>query len=155
MGNKAVITQSVPNRPPTLSEGNVDPALLWDWFVKCENFLQHKRPILPEMDWDTYKAQMYSLFLASNWIHTTHMEILRLHQPLSKVFIDFAFDVMGKNNLLARTDSFMNDEYMRETLEAAMEQDLSRECNREGTHLITDFQKWLDEVKHLDEQHCA
>ncbi|KAF4602635.1 hypothetical protein EYR40_005850 [Pleurotus pulmonarius] len=157
-------------------------SLLWDWFTKCENFLHHKGteerdmvktvaygmssvrairwlaakgPVLSDMDWDTYKSQMRSLFLASDWVHTTHMEILRLRQPGSKPFIDFAFEVMGKNNLLAGTDSFMNDDYMRETLEAAMEQDLSRECNREGTHLITDFQAWLDEVKRLDERRHA
>ncbi|KAF4600042.1 hypothetical protein EYR40_007148 [Pleurotus pulmonarius] len=182
MGTKAVITQLAPNRPPAMGEGDVDPSLLWDWFTRSENFLCHKGteerdmvktvaygmsgvraiqwlaakgPILAEMDWDTYKSQMRSLFLASDWIHTTRMEILRLRQPASKPFIDFAFEVMGKNNLLAGTDSFMNDDYMWETLEAAMEQDLSRECNREGVQLITDFQAWLDEVKRLDERRRA
>ncbi|KAF9492510.1 hypothetical protein BDN71DRAFT_1497484 [Pleurotus eryngii] len=166
MGAKATITQSAPNRPPAMGEGDVDPSLLWDWFTKCENFLRHKGteerdmlaakgPVLAQMDWDTYKSQMRSLFLASDWVHTTRMEILRLRQPGSKPFINFAFEVMGKNNLLAGTDSFMNDDYMRETLEAVMEQDLSRECNCEGTHLITDFQAWLDEVKRLDERRRA
>ncbi|KAF4590949.1 hypothetical protein EYR40_009546 [Pleurotus pulmonarius] len=144
MGVKAVVTQSAPNRPPTMGEGDVDPALLWDWFTKCENYLRHKGaddkdmvktvayrmsgvrsirwlaakgPVLPEMDWDTYKLQMRALFLTSDWEHTTRMEILRLRQN-SKPFIDFAFEVMGKNNLLAGTDSFLNDDFLRETLEA-------------------------------------
>ena len=65
-----------------MGEGDVDAALLWDWFVKSENFLRHKNPatddmvktvaygmtsvhairwlaangpLLPEMDWETYK----------------------------------------------------------------------------------------------------
>ncbi|KAF9488765.1 hypothetical protein BDN71DRAFT_409700 [Pleurotus eryngii] len=181
MGVKAVVTQSAPNRPPTMGEGDVDPALLWDWFTKCENYLRHKGvdgndmvktvaygmssvrairwlaakgPVLHEMDWDTYKLQMRALFLTSDWEHTTRMEILRLRQN-SKPFMDFAFEVMGKNNLLAGTDSFLNDDFLRETLEAGMEQELSRECNRENTHATIDFQRWMEEVKRLDERRRA
>lgn len=182
MGTKAVIEQSAPNRPPTMGEGDVDPAILWDWFVKSENYLRHKGisgldmvktvaygmggvrairwlaakgPALPSMDWDEYKTQMRALFLNNDWEHTTRMEILRLRQPSAKPFMDFALELMGKNNLLAGTDSFMNDEYMRETLEAAMEQELSRECNRENTSSIEDFQNWLNEVKRIDERRRA
>lgn len=182
MGIKAVISQSAPNRPPTMAEGDVDPSTLWDWFIKCETFLRHKGtadadmvktvaygmtgvrairwlaakgPVLPAMDWEEYKLQMRSLFLPSDWEHTTRMDILRFRQPVSKAFMDFALELMGKNNLLAGTDSFMNDEFMRETIEAGMEQELSRECNREGTNQIEEFQRWLDEVKRLDERRRA
>ncbi|KAF9492968.1 hypothetical protein BDN71DRAFT_1375618, partial [Pleurotus eryngii] len=149
------------------------------WFTKCEIFLRHKNvpsadmvktvaygmssvrairwlaakgPVLGAVDWDKYKLQMRSLFLPSDWEHSTRMDILRYHQSTSKPFIDFAFELMGKNNLLAGTDSFMNDDFMRETIEAGMEQELSRECNREGTNHIIEFQAWLDEVKRLDEK---
>ncbi|KAF4604556.1 hypothetical protein EYR40_003330 [Pleurotus pulmonarius] len=172
MGTKAVITQSAPNRPPTLGKGDVDASVLWDWFTKCENFLRHKDvsglamvktvaygmsgvrairwlaasgPLLHEMDWDTYKTQMRSLFLPSDWEHTTRMDILRFRQG-SKVFIDYALELMGKNNLLAGTDSFMNDEFMRETIEAGLESELSRECNREGLGEIVEFSEWLDKA---------
>ncbi|KAG9225881.1 hypothetical protein CCMSSC00406_0006497 [Pleurotus cornucopiae] len=182
MGVKAVITQAAPNRPPTMGDGDVDPGLLWDWFMKCEIFLRHKNisgpdmvktvaygmssvrairwlaakgPVLGSLDWDDYKLQMCSLFLPSDWEHSTRMDILRYRQPASKPFIDFALKLMGKNNLLAGTDSFMNDDFMRETIEAGMEQELSRECNREGTNHIVEFQAWLDEVKRLDEKRRA
>ncbi|KAF4605735.1 hypothetical protein EYR40_004524 [Pleurotus pulmonarius] len=182
MGVKAVISQTAPNHPPTMGEGDVDPSLLWDWFTKCEIFLRHKNisgsdmvktvaygmsgvrairwlaakgPVLDSIDWDEYKLQMRSLFLPSDWEHSTRMDILRYRQPTSKPFIDFAFELMGKNNLLAGTDSFMNDDFMRETIEAGMEQELSCECNREGTNQIVEFQAWLDEVKRLDERRRA
>lgn len=121
--------------------------------VRAIHWLAAKGPILGDMDWDTYKLQMCFLFLPCDWEHTTRMDILRLCQPSSNPFIDFVFKVMGKNNLLAGTDSFMNNNYMRETLEAAMEQELSRECNRENTPQIMDFQTWLDAVKHIDKHH--
>ncbi|KAF9490599.1 hypothetical protein BDN71DRAFT_1511158 [Pleurotus eryngii] len=182
MGSYAKVEQSAPNCLPTMGEGDVDLTLLWDWFVKCENFLHHnnvsgldmmktvafsmggvrtirwlaaKGLILSDMDWDIYKNQMCSLFLACDWKHTTHMDILRMCQPSSKPFMDFTLKVMGKNNLLAGMDSFMNNEYMRETLEAAMEQELSRECNHENTPQIVDFQEWLNMVKRLDKHRCS
>lgn len=182
MGAKAIVAQSAPNRPPTMGEGDVDPSILWDWFTKCENFLRHKGvtgldmvktvaygmggvrairwlaakgPVLAAMDWDMYKTQMRTLFLPSDWEHTTRLEILRLRQPNAKPFFDFALEVMGKNNFLADTDSFMNDEYMREVLEAAMEQELSRECNRENAPQIADFQEWLETVRRIDERRRA
>ncbi|KAF9494826.1 hypothetical protein BDN71DRAFT_1431456 [Pleurotus eryngii] len=182
MGVKAIIEQSAPNRLPTMGEGDIDPSTLWNWFTKCENFLCHKNitnldmvktvaygmggvrticwlaakgPILGDMDWDSYKTQMRTLFLQSDWEHSTRMEILRMHQPSTKPFFDFALEVMGRNNLLAGTDSFMNDEYMRETLEATMEQELSRECNLDNVSQLSDFQEWIDTVRHIDERHHA
>lgn len=182
MGMKATIAQAAPNRPPTLSEGDLDPAILWEWFIKCETYLRHKGtcdadmvktiaygmvgvrairwlaakgPALASMGWEEYKSQMRALFLASDWEHVTRMDILRFRQSSSKPFIDFALELMGKNNLLAGTDSFMDDDFMRETIEAGMEQELSRECNRENANHIEDFQRWLDEVKRIDDRRRA
>ncbi|KAF9488186.1 hypothetical protein BDN71DRAFT_1403636 [Pleurotus eryngii] len=96
MGIKATITQATPNRPPTLSKGDIDPVILWEWFIKCETYLRHKGTmdadmvkmiaygivsvraihwpatkgsVLASMDWDEYKSQMCTLFLASDWEH--------------------------------------------------------------------------------------
>ncbi|KAF9498587.1 hypothetical protein BDN71DRAFT_1428566 [Pleurotus eryngii] len=172
MGIKATIVQSAPNRPSTLGEGNVDAALLWEWFTKCENYLQHKDvsglpmtksvaygmsgvhairwlaamgPVLDQMEWDDYKAQMCLLFLPADWEHTTRMDILHFQQN-SKIFIDYAFKLMGKSNLLTGTDSFMNDDYMRGTIGAGMDAELFRECNCEGTGHIESFKAWLDKM---------
>ncbi|KAF4601883.1 hypothetical protein EYR40_005083 [Pleurotus pulmonarius] len=178
MGIRAKIEQSSPNRPPTMGEGDVDAGLLWDWFVKSENFLRHKGttpqdmvktvaygmtsvhairwlaangPSLPSMDWDTYKEQMRVLFLPTDWEYTARMAVLRLKQG-SRPFMDFALDAMGKNNLLADTPSFMNDDFLRDAIEAGMDPELAQECHRENTNRITDFRPWLDEIKRLDER---
>ncbi|KAF9489965.1 hypothetical protein BDN71DRAFT_1400673 [Pleurotus eryngii] len=103
------------------------------------------------MDWDTYKEQMRSIFLPVNSEYTTRMSILRMKQG-SRPFIDYTLDVMGKNNLLARTDSFMNDDFIRNAIEAGMEADLAVECHRENTNSVVAFKAWMDEVKHLDEK---
>ncbi|KAF9492178.1 hypothetical protein BDN71DRAFT_1509649 [Pleurotus eryngii] len=179
MGIRATIVQSTPNCPPTLGEGDIDTALLWKWFTKCENYLRHKDvsglpmtksvaygmsdvrtirwlaatgPVLNQMEWDEYKNQMCFLFLQADWEHTTRMDILCFWQN-SKVFIDYMFELMGKNNLLAGTDSFMNNDYMQETIEAGMESKFSWECNCEGIGHIKPFKNWLDEVKHINEHH--
>ncbi|KAF9497670.1 hypothetical protein BDN71DRAFT_1541585 [Pleurotus eryngii] len=178
MGIRAKIDQSAPNRPPTMGEGDVDAGLLWDWFVKSENFLRHKNtpaqdmvktvaygmtsvhtirwlaangPSLPEMDWETYKEQMRTLFLPSDWEYTARMAVLRLKQG-SRPFMDFALDAMARNNLLAGTVSFMNDDFLRDTIEAGMDPELAQECHRENTNRFSEFRPWLDEIKRLDER---
>lgn len=161
-----------------MGEGDVDAGLLWDWFVKSENFLRHKStpaqdmvetitygmtsvhairwlaangPALPSMDWDSYKEQMRTLFLPTDWEYTARMAVLRLKQG-SRPFMDFALDAMGRNNLLADTPSFLNDDFLRDAIEAGMEPELAQECHRENTNRFTDFRPWLDEVKRLDER---
>ncbi|KAG9224343.1 hypothetical protein CCMSSC00406_0004842 [Pleurotus cornucopiae] len=103
------------------------------------------------MDWETYKDQMRSLFLPTDWEYTARMAVLRLKQG-SRPFMDFALELMGKNNLLAGTTSFMNDDFIRDAIEAGMEPDLAQECHRENTNRLSEFRPWLDEVKHLDER---
>ncbi|KAF9496663.1 hypothetical protein BDN71DRAFT_1430067 [Pleurotus eryngii] len=177
MGVKAKIEQSAPNWPPTMGDGDVDAGLLWEWFTKAENFLCHKGtadkdmvkmvaysmsgvhairwlvaagPSLVEMSWDDYKDQMQSLYLPTNWEYTARMTVLWLKQG-SRPFMDFALDLMGKNNLLASMSSFLNDDFVHNAIEAGMEPDLAAECHRENTNRFLDFCPWLDEVKCLDE----
>ncbi|KAF9487602.1 hypothetical protein BDN71DRAFT_1513801 [Pleurotus eryngii] len=178
MGVCAKIEQSAPNHPPTMGEGDIDTALLWDWFIKSENFLRHKNtmaqdmvktvaygmtsvyaicwlaangPLLLEMDWDTNKEQMHVLFLPTDWEYTARMAVLRLKQG-SRPFMDFALDTMARNNLLASTVSFMNNDFLRDAIEAGMDPELAQECHRENTNRLTKFRAWLDEVKRLDER---
>ncbi|KAF9496909.1 hypothetical protein BDN71DRAFT_1547810 [Pleurotus eryngii] len=177
MGTKVKIEQSNPMCPPMMGDGNVDATVLWDWFNKAKNFF-HLKSIASEnkaisvaygmsgvhtiywlsanslalesMMWDKYKTCMHSLFLASNWEHLTHMDVLHIQQN-SKSFVKFSLEMMGKNNLLARTDSFLNDELLRDTLEVNMDRELAQECNCENLVLIISLCDWLDKVKHLDE----
>ncbi len=60
--------------------------------------------------------------------------------------------MMGRNSLLGGTDSFFNDEALRDTMDANMDRKLARECNRENIKSIASFRDWLDEVKRLDER---
>ncbi|KAF4583732.1 hypothetical protein EYR40_002223 [Pleurotus pulmonarius] len=182
MGVRAKIEQSNPTKPPMMGEGDVDASLLWDWFNKSEIFFRHKPSIsvdarvetiawgmsgihavrwlsanstnLSSMDWDTYKEHMRNLFLPSDWEHTTRMDVLRVQQG-SRAFADFSLDMMARNNLLAGTDSFLNDEFLRDTLEANMDHELARECNRENANSVASFKDWLAEVKRIDERRRA
>ncbi|KAF9487084.1 hypothetical protein BDN71DRAFT_1437114 [Pleurotus eryngii] len=176
---KAKVEQSNPTRPPMMGEGDVDATVLWEWFNKAENFFRHKSITaenkvvtvaygmsgvhairwlsanslnLESMTWDDYKTYMHTLFLASDWEHSTRMDMLRIQQG-SRTFVDFSLEMMGRNNLLAGTDSFLNDELLRDMLEANMDRELARECNREALSSLSSFRDWLDEVKHVDECH--
>ncbi|KAF9489768.1 hypothetical protein BDN71DRAFT_1435181, partial [Pleurotus eryngii] len=178
MGVRAKIEQSNPKKPPTMGEGDVDASVLWDWFNRSENFFRQKSitadnrvvsiawgmsgvhavrwlsansPLLDAMSWDDYKEHMRTLFLPSDWEHAGRMDVLRLQQG-SRSFVEFSLDMMGRNNLLAGTDSFFNDEALRDTMDANMDRELARECNRENVTSITSFRDWLDEVKRLDER---
>lgn len=78
------------------------------------------------------------------------MDILRLQQGTHS-FVDFSLDMMGKNNLLASTDSFLNDELLQDMLKADMDCNLARECHQENLTSIISLRDWLNEVKRLDE----
>ncbi|KAF9488144.1 hypothetical protein BDN71DRAFT_1436338 [Pleurotus eryngii] len=106
---------------------------------------------LPLMDWETYKNQMCTLFLPTDWEYTARMAVLRLKQG-SCPFMDFALDAMGCNNLLASTTSFMNDDFLHDAIKAGMDPELVIKCHRENMNTFTDFRPWLDEVKRLDKR---
>ncbi|KAF9500332.1 hypothetical protein BDN71DRAFT_1354863, partial [Pleurotus eryngii] len=96
------------------------------------------------------KDQMHSLYLPTDWEYTARMAVLQLKQG-SRPFMDFALNLMGKNNLLASTSSFLNNDFICNTIEAGMEHDLTAECHRENMNHFLDFHPWLDEVKCLNE----
>ncbi|KAF9492626.1 hypothetical protein BDN71DRAFT_1396440 [Pleurotus eryngii] len=79
------------------------------------------------------------------------MSILHMKQG-SRPFIDFALDMMGRNNLLAMIASFMNNDFIRDAIEARMEPDLATECHRESINCFKAFKVWMDKVKRLDEK---
>ncbi|KAF9494565.1 hypothetical protein BDN71DRAFT_1507547 [Pleurotus eryngii] len=138
-----------------MEEGNVNVAILWDWFNHSENFFRQKSitpenrvvsiawgmsgihamhwlstnsPLLDTMFWDDYKEQMRILFLPSDWEHTGCMDVLCLQQGL-RFFVEFSLNMIGHNNLLAGTDSFFNDKALCDTMDANMDCKLTRECN--------------------------
>ncbi|KAF9500591.1 hypothetical protein BDN71DRAFT_1502237 [Pleurotus eryngii] len=117
--------------------------------VHAVRWLSANSPSLSDMDWDVYKVHMRALFLPSDWEHTTRMDVLRIQQG-SRSFVDFSLDLMGKNNLLASTDSFFNDDLVWDILEANMDQELAHELNHDNTNSIMGFRDWLDKVKQID-----
>ncbi|KAF9501793.1 hypothetical protein BDN71DRAFT_1426302 [Pleurotus eryngii] len=119
--------------------------------VHAIRWLSANSLVLESMTWDEYKTCMHSLFLVSDWEHSTHMDVLRIQQN-SGSFVKFSLEMMGKNNLLARTDSFLNDELLCNTLEANMDRELAQECNRENLVSIISLHNWLDKVKRLNER---
>ncbi|KAF9496523.1 hypothetical protein BDN71DRAFT_1551256 [Pleurotus eryngii] len=155
METKAKIGQSNPMCPPMMGDGNVDTTVLWDWFNKAENFFCLKS-IASENKAISIAYRMSSIH-AIHWLsansleHSAHMDVLHIQQN-SKSFVKFSLEMMGKNNLLAGTDSFLNDKLLRDTLEVNMDRELAQECNRENLVLIISLRDWLDEVKRLDER---
>ncbi|KAF9497999.1 hypothetical protein BDN71DRAFT_1429160 [Pleurotus eryngii] len=124
---KEKVEQSNPTRLPMMGEGDVDTTVLWEWFNKAENFFCHKSIAaenkvvtvaygmsrvqaihwlsantlnLESMIWEDYKTYMRMLFLASDWEHSTCMDVLHIQQG-SKTFMEFSLEMMGRNNLLA------------------------------------------------------
>ncbi|KAF9488332.1 hypothetical protein BDN71DRAFT_1403415 [Pleurotus eryngii] len=162
---KTKVEQSNPTRPPMMGEGDVNTTVLWKWFNKSENFFHHKSITaenkvvtvtygmsgvhairwlsanslnLKSMTWDDYKTYMHTLFLASDWEHSTRMDVLHIQQG-SRTFMDFSLKMMGRNNLLAGTDSFLNDKLLQNMLKANMDRELACECNREALSLLSSF----------------
>ncbi|KAF9493805.1 hypothetical protein BDN71DRAFT_1432268 [Pleurotus eryngii] len=155
MGVKAKIEQSNPMKPPTMGEGDIDDPSFGIGSIVLRISLgknpSHLKIMLFPLPGDDYKEQMRTLFLPSDWEHAGRMDVLRLQQG-SRSFVEFSLDMMSRNNLPTGTDSFFNDEALHDTMDANMDRELARECNRENVTSIASFRDWLDEVKRLDER---
>ncbi|KAF9500732.1 hypothetical protein BDN71DRAFT_1501935 [Pleurotus eryngii] len=157
-----------------MGEGDINTALLWDWFNKSEQFFHHKNidpdahvetvtwgmtgvhvihwllansSSLSLMGWDNYKTHMWALFLPTDWEHTTRMDVLCIQQH-NKSFVKFSFKLMAKNNLLTEMDNFLNNDFLCDTLEANMDCELACKLNHKDANSIVAFRDWLNkEIK--------
>jgi hypothetical protein len=176
----AVQTDSGTSRPPTLTSGDMNPALMCSFENACLGYFEHKEieadkqvcKILAclqdshvqgwiSVDHDHFLALSFAdfmtkfcaVYLPKDWEEITHIELLGMTQG-NLAFRDFSIDVQSKNALLRNTPSYLTKELLHHHIESRMNQKLALRCRLEKISLIEKFKQWLTEVKHVDDLVC-
>jgi hypothetical protein len=176
--NLAVVEQDLSARPPTLTAGDITPAVMRDFEDSCVGYFDNKdikdvkqvKKILScfrdmrVKDWiASDKARIQSLsftefmeefraaYLDADWEETTHRELGAMMQGKELSFWDFAISVQAQNSLLASTPSHLNKDQLRHRLEVGMEEMLAKRCMNMKVNKILKLKDWLGEVKCQDD----
>ncbi|KIM78269.1 hypothetical protein PILCRDRAFT_11263 [Piloderma croceum F 1598] len=72
-------------------------------------------------------------------------------QQGSGSFWDFGVKVQSKNALLCDTESFLNKDQLHHRIESGMTPKLTLCCRHEKSNKITNFKKWLVDVRRIDD----
>ena len=89
-------------------------------------------------------------YMDDDWEKDTCHEVLGMSQA-SNTFWDYTVSLQSKNSLLHGTPSHLSNEQICDQLGAGMENYLSKKIGG-GVNRITDFQKWLNQVKPYNDQ---
>jgi hypothetical protein len=174
----AAVTQSAPNKPPTLSPGTLTPAIIMDWEAACNSYFIHKEveetnqvkhvvgglqdPII--WAWyledrtriNTLKFPAFLVELRKNnlpkfWEQDEREKVLSSHQG-STTFFDWQTSLRSHNANLVGTTSHFSASQLRKQLEANMSDDLKRELREDPIDSKLSLQDWVWEVKTRDEK---
>jgi len=66
-------------------------------------------------------------------------------------FWTFAVALQAKNSLLTNTPSYLQKDKLHHQIEARIDTKLAKKCDTEKSNKITDFKKWMADVRHLDD----
>ncbi|TDL24465.1 hypothetical protein BD410DRAFT_852903 [Rickenella mellea] len=164
--NVAVCGQENPGRVPVVHPGNLTASVLHSFENRCTNFFEIKdvpadkrvKMILPAftdplvcgwinvnraklqaLTFENFMTQLRSKYLPDNWKSVERRRLI----------------VQSINLLLSGTDSHFSEEKLRQVIENGMTDKLAARCTTEKVDRVKDFDKWLSEVKRVDDGHRA
>ena len=175
---KATIEQSAPTKVPVLTAGDITPATMRQYENACNNYFVHKkipgddqvsmivgglldtrvadwidtdRMCIVDLSFADFMDEFRHAYLEEDWEEDTRRDVLGMSQG-SDSFWDYAVSLQSKNSLLRGTTSHLSDEQLRHQLGAGMELRLSKKIGGKKVNKIVDFRRWLNEMKHFDDQ---
>jgi len=173
----ATIEQDSASKPPTMTPGEITPAVMRSFETKCLGYFENKD--IPDerqvhnilvglqdshvQDWinvdcDRFLALAFPEFmtefcvgyLPEDWEEVTRIELLGMTQNKSH-FWDFAVQVQSKNSLLCNTPLHLDEDKLHHHIESGMNQKLVLHCRLKKSSKIEGFNLWITEVKHIDD----
>ena len=104
-----------------------------------------------DLSFTNFMTEFKTGYLDEGWEEDTHHNVLGMSQGMDS-FWNYAVTLQAKNFLLHGTTSHLLDEQVCHQLGASMELRLLKKISVEKVNKIIDFCKWLNEVKHFDDQ---
>jgi hypothetical protein len=118
------------------------------------DWISAERDRLIALSFDDFMVEFRTNYLAEDWEEDTLRELLSMTQGATS-FWDFAIAIQSKNSLLRDTTSHLPNDKLCQQIGAGMELRLSKKVSAEKLNQVTDFRKWLNEVRRCDEALCA
>jgi len=173
----ATIEQNSPSKVPILTAGDISSAVMRQFKHVYLNYFVHKKVVPDDQvsliirglldnhvtDWIgsdcerivtlpfiTFMVEFRENYLTEDWEEDMLRELLSMTQGTSS-FWDYAVAIQSKNSLLRGTTSHLPDDKLHHQLGAGMEVRLSKKVSSEKLNKVTDFRKWLNEVRRCDE----
>jgi hypothetical protein len=173
----ATVEQDAPSKPPILTAGKITPAGMCSYENACLSYFENKdiaeekqvRKVLGGLqdshlqDWVDidrehflalsfidFMVQFRAGYLPEDWEEVTHIELLGMIQE-DQSFRDFAVKIQAKNSLLCNTTSYLDQEKLCHRIKSGMNQKLALHCRLEKLSKVEDFEKWLAEIRRIDD----
>lgn len=163
---------------PTLTPGELTPAVWKDWQLACMNFFRAKQVpdaeqvakiafqmrdptmrqwyISEQVDIDamTFVDYMRALsvnFMPKGWETKMRQQILSSHQN-SRTFWEWSIELINKNALLHGSAYHISNEILHHHLEANMHPENLDDYEEDDIALIENFKDWREKVRSIDEK---
>lgn len=107
-------------------------------------YITHQRRI-DEMDFLTYMEELQRVWLPTDWERTIHARVLATSQG-DRNFWDWAVELQSTNTLLFSTASHLNEDAMRNQLEASRNTELTEMCRNDMIDEILDYHTWMEAI---------
>jgi hypothetical protein len=173
----AAVDQDLPSKVPLLP-GDISPAVMCKYEYACLGYFDTK-DIVPEKQvrkilvglWDTcvqdwvsinherllaltfaaFMAEFKSLYLPKDWEEITRIELLQMNQG-NEMFWNFTVQVQTKNSILIDSPSHLDNDQLRNRIEAGMNSRLALRIRLEKVgNKNKALGAWLDDIKSIDE----
>lgn len=174
----ASVEQAAPSKPPKLLAGELTPEVARDWENACTNYFLHKdveakiqvrmvafgmldprlhtwylsqKATLDTGTFDEYMTALKAAWLDTHWQTKLRKRILGSQQGIHP-FYEWALGVQNLNALLYGNKSYLDDEQLRDQLEAGLCDELTLPVLRAKLASTLTLREWIEEVHHLDEK---
>jgi hypothetical protein len=173
----ATVEQDAPSKLPILNTSEIMPAVMCSYENACLSYFENKdivdekhiRKILGSLqdsrlqDWIDidhehflalsfvdFMVEFQTGYLPEDWEEVTCIELLGMIQE-EQSFRDFAVRIQAKNSLLCNILSYLDQEKLCHHIKSGMNQKLTLCCCLKKLSKIENFEKWLTEVRHIDD----
>jgi hypothetical protein len=125
--------------------GMFKDAHIRNWIsTSCERLLK--------LSFEDFITELRTNFLPTDWVNTICISLLRKTMSQNTKFWDYAQEVRALNIVLRRTPFYLEEQALRNHLEAHLEPTLQLECIRNELYKVTTLKEWIEHVRKIDER---
>jgi hypothetical protein len=116
------------------------------------DWISTDREHLLKLSFEEFITELRTNFLPTDWVDTICISLLRKMMSRNTKFWDYAQEVRALNIVLCGTPSYLEEQVLRNHLEAYLEPTLQSECIRNKLYKVTTLKAWIEHVRKINER---